>query len=44
MLMALGMLGLVAMTLVVLSRQFAYDAMRSKTVARDAQLSQLLLA
>ena len=44
MLMALGMLGLVSMTLIVLSQQFAYDVTRTQAASRDAQLSQLLLA
>ncbi|HSZ56755.1 MAG TPA: hypothetical protein VK797_13895 [Tepidisphaeraceae bacterium] len=44
MLMALAALGLVSVTLLVLSRQFAYDMTRTQTVTREAQLSQLLLA
>jgi hypothetical protein len=38
------MLGLVSVTLVVLSSQFSYDLTRTRVVAREAQLSQLLLA
>jgi hypothetical protein len=44
MLMALAMIGLVSITLVVLSQEFAFDMKRTQIVTRDAQLSQLLLA
>lgn len=44
MLMALAMLALVAATLTLLSRHFAYEVTRTRLVTEDAQLSQLLLA
>jgi hypothetical protein len=44
MLMALAILGTVAVTLLVLSRHFADDVLRTRNVTREAQLSQLLLA
>ena len=44
MLMALAMLGLVAMLLVFLAHYFAWEQKRTRTVSADAQLSQLLLA
>jgi hypothetical protein len=44
MLMALAMLALVAATLLLLSRHFAYQVTRTRLAAQDAQLSQLLLA
>jgi hypothetical protein len=44
MIMALVMLGLVAVLLVVLARYFAYENIRTRGVTGDAQLSQLLLA
>ena len=44
MLMALAALGVVAVTLLVLSRHFADDMLRTRNLTREAQLSQLLLA
>jgi len=44
MLMALAMLGLVAMLLVFLAQYFAWEQRRTRAITADAQLSQLLLA
>ena len=44
MLMALAMLGLVAMLLIFLAHYFAWENKRTRSINADAQLNQLLLA